>query len=410
MNFYLKLLFKVSRSVSGCTSVSSSDKNQNDSRAQYFKQSTTCARVSVIVICVWGATEPDLPLFSLQLIHFLPSSSWVVCVCMCICQSGKAHEITGGHTVLPSRGGCPLRPSCHCKPPCGYQMTSSGWRHNLAGRPPPCLHWWWVALTVRAACLPAPSQGKQFSKYSFNRQLHWDFYPFSGVRRLWGHECTATRRERARRGAVSGRNSLPASARKTSVTEFKYFHIHHKKESNRWMEVWMKLISSPPSLKQRQQTNRSYFLFRPKPDYVTDSEDIVEKIIWENMHLGFLPTNRTHINCFPPKKNSSPTCEHVTGQTANSLLSCLKIMYIFQVKAAVVQSKVCCGLSPSTLLPIFPFFLACFKAANKRANLFTASVCCHHWCPLRGLMGKSDLNNIFELNCKWLADLSLFGI
>lgn len=175
MNFYLKLLFKVSRSVSGCTSVSSSDKNQNDSRAQYFKQSTTCARVSVIVICVWGATEPDLPLFSLQLIHFLPSSSWVVCVCMCICQSGKAHEITGGHTVLPSRGGCPLRPSCHCKPPCGYQMTSSGWRHNLAGRPPPCLHWWWVALTVRAACLPAPSQGKQLSKYSFNRQLHWDF-------------------------------------------------------------------------------------------------------------------------------------------------------------------------------------------------------------------------------------------
>lgn len=217
-------------------------------------------------------------------------------------------------------------------------------------------------------------------------------------------------RERARRGAVSGRNSLPSSARKTSVTEFKYFHIHHKEESNRWMEVWMKLISFPPSLKQRQQTNRSYFLFRPKPDYVTDSEDIVEKIIWENMHLGFLPTNRTHINCFPPKKNSSPTCEHVTGQTANSLLSCLKIMYIFQVKAAVVQSKVCCGLSPSTLLPIFPFFLACFKAANKRANLFTASVCCHHWCPLRGLMGKSDLNNIFELNCKWLADLSLFGI
>lgn len=127
----------------------------------------------------------------------------------------------------------------------------------------------------------------------------------------------------------------------------------------------MKLISFSPSLKQRQQTNRSYFLFRPKPDYVTDSEDIVEKIIWENMHLGFLPTNRTHINCFPPKKNSSPTCEHVTGQTANSLLSCLKIMYIFKVKQLLFTARCAVAFLHQHCRQYFPFSLLASKLLIK---------------------------------------------
>lgn len=99
MSFYLKFSFKVSRSVSGCPSVSSSNKDQNDSRAQFFQTINNLCMSQCDWICVWGATEPNLPLFSLQLIHFLPSSSWVVCVCVSVCvyvRVGKSMRLLVG--------------------------------------------------------------------------------------------------------------------------------------------------------------------------------------------------------------------------------------------------------------------------------------------------------------------------
>lgn len=83
MNFYLKLLFKVSRSVSGCTSVSSSDKNQNDSRAQYFKQSTTCAQS----VWLWSVSEELLSLTCLCLVcnsYIFSHLAHGLCVSVCV--------------------------------------------------------------------------------------------------------------------------------------------------------------------------------------------------------------------------------------------------------------------------------------------------------------------------------------
>lgn len=132
------------------------------------------------------------------------------CVSVCISKC----EITGGHTAPPARGGRPPRPSCRCKPPCGCPMTSLGSRRSPAGRPPPCLRWWWGARTARAACLPAPSQRKHLSA-SLG-------FLTSGAERLWVQECAAGgwglgvtwEENRIHRETPSGR--------KESVSEFKH--------------------------------------------------------------------------------------------------------------------------------------------------------------------------------------------
>lgn len=280
MNFYLKLLFKVSRSVSGCTSVSSSDKNLNDSRAQYFKQSTTCAWASVI----GSVSEELLSLTCLCLVcnsYIFSHLAHGLCVSVCVCvRVGKSMRLLVG--TLYSRA---VVAALFVRAVIVSLPAVTRWR-ALADviilqvdffRVSTDDGWLWPWRQHVFQLLHGENNCQ-------NTALTGSFIGISN-HSLVSEGCGVM--TAVRRGAVSGRNSLPFSARKTSVTEVL---SHSSQEGIKSLNESLNEIYFPPSLKRRQQTNRSYFLFRPKPDYVTDSEDIVKKKSFEKTcTLGFSP-------------------------------------------------------------------------------------------------------------------------
>lgn len=181
-------LFQVQCKVFCCPSASSSDNDQNNPSTQINNNQSNVPWFNMFT---WSVSEelPSLLRLTYILFHSITHTSSLQAVHSHMCVYVRVYETTGGHTAPLARGGHSLRQSCRCRPLCGYPMSSSGWRHNPAGRPLLCLQWWWAALIVRAACPLAPTHGK---KTLIIMQL-WQMASSCFLSTLlWDHEYSAT--------------------------------------------------------------------------------------------------------------------------------------------------------------------------------------------------------------------------